>query len=66
VYQDFGQDCSEQLVWFHFAKITLYSDIFLAHRENPLTPKYRITFHIMNKFTIFASLKDRFRITKAI
>ncbi len=25
VYQDFGQDCSEQLVWFHFAKITLYS-----------------------------------------
>ncbi len=25
VYQDFGQDCSEQLVWFHFAKITLCS-----------------------------------------
>jgi len=25
------------LVWFHFAKITLYSDIFPAHRENPLT-----------------------------
>ncbi len=26
------------MVWFHFAKITLYSDIFSAHRENPLTP----------------------------
>ena len=38
VYQHFGQDCSEQLVWFHFAKITLYSDISSAHRENPLTP----------------------------
>jgi hypothetical protein len=25
------------LVWFHFAKITLYSDISSAHRENPLT-----------------------------
>lgn len=25
VYLDFGQDCSEQLVWFHFAMITLYS-----------------------------------------
>ena len=23
------------------------------------TAKYRTTFHIMNKFTIFASLKDR-------
>ena len=25
VYQDFGEDGSEQLIWFHFAKITLYS-----------------------------------------
>ncbi len=25
VYQDFGEDCSEQLIWFHFAKITLCS-----------------------------------------
>ena len=44
VYQHFGENCSEQLVWFHFAKITLYSDIIPTHRKNPLTPKAMILY----------------------
>ncbi|MDE5829724.1 MAG: hypothetical protein K2H48_07045, partial [Duncaniella sp.] len=38
VYQNFGQYCSEQLGWFHCAKITLYSDIISGPPEKSADP----------------------------
>ena len=38
VYQNFGQYCSEQLGWYHCAKITLYSDITSRPPEKSADP----------------------------